>query len=975
MLSLFRKRTALVAVLSCAAVLPWSVQAQEEPAPATEDVAPADAAPAEGTPADGVAGQSAPLDTIPVPQDEAKGDVTQLDAIEVTGSRIKRTDFEGPSPIAIIGRQEIDKLGYTTVKDVLGNLSYNAGGSFDAGQSFSFARGTQSIDLRGFGAGRTLILLDGRRLPVFPQGLGGTNAFVDLSTIPASLIERVEILLDGASAIYGSDAISGVVNIITRKNFAGTMVTGRLSTTSGGGAGAQRLQILKGFTSGETAFQLVAEMTDQQKLLFTDRDYSSSDFLKGGNGSSFGSNFIADGADGIPGTDDDEIMPDPNCEQTLGRGGVSTPTRCRFDRSKFREWIPDSNKGSIYLRGDSKLGALDSFFRLGYYRGTQSVHLEHNPFQGGESGAFTANRIYPNSAFPDCGGSELLPGVPDPTDPGAPCPGYVPDGAPNDPTGMDGQGGYFNRRLVEFGQRGQDLVTESMNGVFGLSGYWGDFNWDAGISQNVVRITAASPTVLSSVLDNEVSNNGLDLFATIPDDIVRRASHTSFEKGISRNRALDGTIGGPAYFSLPGGEVRFATHLDLVDESYSDMFDAVTTNGDVFDGGSGGGGDRKLVGLGLELNLPILDSLEAGIAGRYDKYIDDSQVGGHFSPSAKLGYRPLDSVLLRASYGQSFRAPDLQRLFGATTAGFETVIDSVACKNAGGTNGTPVDPANANDPCLPIQSVPTITGSNPDLTEETGTNMNFGASWEAMEDLNFTLDYYQIRVEDLVTSLSGQQTLDACANTGQFCENITRDPNGNTLGTPSAGGSNQALITTRAVNVASQEIHGYDFRTSYTFRFTEWGDLRTEGNWSHLTSVKVRSTPDGPEVQQLKNQDYLVVPQDRQNVTADWSISHYGATLRADRVGEYAGGQAGLNPPKDQFVKPFLTFGLQLRNEFATAGTLRLGIDNLFNKEMSVDPSFAPGTPGVQNQYLGESTSFYSNPLGRQMYVQYEYTF
>jgi iron complex outermembrane recepter protein len=559
-------------------------------------------------------------------------------------------------------------------------------------------------------------------------------------------------------------------------------------------------------------------------------------------------------------------------------------------------------------------------------------------------------------------------------DEGGPCPGYVSSGDPNDPTPADGMGGFFNRRLVEHGLRGQQLTTESVNGVVGVAGFFGDFNWDMGVAYNVVRLTGVSPTVLSSVLDNEVSNRDLDMFQRIPGDVVRRTRHTQVERGVSRNTGLDGTVGGPLGFALPGGDIRFATHLDYVEETYGDLFDAVSTNGDVFDGGSGGGGTRSLVGLGAEFNLPVFDRLEVGVAARYDDYNDDSDTGSAVSPSLKVGYRPLDNLLLRASAGKSFRAPDLQRLFGATTGGFSTVIDTPSCDAAGGSPGTATDPTDPDDPCLPIQSVPVIVGSNPNLKEEEGRNFNFGASWEILQDLNVQADYYQISVDDLVTSLSAQQILDSCAYTGQFCDQIDRAPDG-TLGTPSAGGDSNALIRSGAVNIAEQEISGIDFRTSYRFVLGGWGDLHTEFNWSRLLSAKVRSQPGGPLVDQLDTVDTLILPRDRQNVTADWALGVYGATLRIDRVGEYPGQLAGIDVTDDEYVEPFMTLNLQGRMDFASLGILRLGIDNLLDEEFSTDPTFLPGTPGVQNQYLGNGTAFYSNPLGRQVYLQYEISF
>jgi iron complex outermembrane recepter protein len=272
-----------------------------------------------------------------------------------------------------------------------------------------------------------------------------------------------------------------------------------------------------------------------------------------------------------------------------------------------------------------------------------------------------------------------------------------------------------------------------------------------------------------------------------------------------------------------------------VDEKYTDVFDAVSTNGDVFDGGSGGGGERALVALGGELSLPVFSMLEVAVAARYDQYYDDSDTGGALSPSAKIGYRPFDNLLVRASAGRSFRAPDLQRLFGATTAGFETVFDTPRCLDAGGQKGEPVNPNDPDDPCLEIQSVPVTVGPNPDLKEEEGTNLNFGVSWEILQDLNLTADYYEIKVDDLVNSLSAQQILDLCGEQGQFCDQIERDPDG-TLGTPSAGGSNDALIRSTAFNIAKQEIHGYDVRLSYLFGLmNNWGQVRAELNWSRLS--------------------------------------------------------------------------------------------------------------------------------------------
>ena len=183
---------------------------------------------------------------------------TQLEKVEVTGSRIKRVDVEGPSPVTTISREEIQKLGYQNLTDILNNLSQNSGGTFGAAQEFGFAAGVQTVNLRGFGGNRTLILIDGRRLPVYPVGFNGVDNVVDVSVISADQIERVEVLSDGASAIYGSDAIGGVVNVITRKNINDTSASFRVGGTSHGGNANREATFSTGVATGKSSMSLGA---------------------------------------------------------------------------------------------------------------------------------------------------------------------------------------------------------------------------------------------------------------------------------------------------------------------------------------------------------------------------------------------------------------------------------------------------------------------------------------------------------------------------------------------------------------------------------------------------------------------------------------------------------------------------------------------------------------------------------------------
>jgi iron complex outermembrane receptor protein len=884
---------------------------------------------------------------------ESKDAAVELQKVEVTGSRLQRVDLEGPAPVTIITREEIARQGYITVTDILGDLSQNSGGEFNAGVSFFFARGSQSVDLRAFGAGRTLVLLDGRRLPVFPQGLNGTDQFVDLSSIPVALVERVEILTDGASAIYGSDAIGGVVNIITRKNIEQTTIAGRISGTSDGGGSARRLQFSTGSFDKDSSYALTAEYNRQNALQFADRDYSDSDYNFGGNGSGFGNTFV---------NDDGSTVVDPDCgtaDSPIGTDGRLVGSRCRFDRSKYRQWIPDSEKASVYLRGERNFDFGKFYTRLGYYQATQIFNLEPNAYSGGESFAFTSNQIVPLTNFP--------------IDPsfGGNSPGYVPSDAPNDPTPGDGMGGYFNRRLVEFGPRGGNLRTEALTGLIGLQGNWGLYNWDVGVSRNQSRVLQRTPTIISSVFDSMVSNEGLDLLQPIPEANIIRASHTQLERGVSSNILVDGTVTGPLGLTLPGGPALFAVHTDYNQEEYEDTFDNVSLNGDVFDGGTSGGGDRDYAALGLELNLPVLASLEVNLAGRYDKYIDDSETGSAFSPRISIGYRPISSLLLRASAGKSFRAPDLQRLFGGSTNGFFSVIDTPLCLAVGG------DPSAENPipECQPIQSVPGVVGANPSLEEEKGENFNLGVSWEILTGLNATVDAYHIKLKNIVDELDAQDILDKCALEGNFCGLITREPANNpvggVLGDPNTGGSSFALISATAQNLAVQQVEGVDVSLDYAFKLSGIGNFTTGVNWSVITSLLTQTSEADPEVQEI---GFSQIPKHRGNLSLDWTLSNLGVNVRGDWIGRFPG-EIIVEPAKDEeYIGSWITWNTQVRYSFGKWGTARMGVDNIFDKQPSRDPTYAGGGPNVQNQWLSNLVLF-SNPLGRQGYLQYEFNF
>ncbi|NGY06924.1 TonB-dependent receptor [Solimonas terrae] len=879
---------------------------------------------------------------------------TEPAEIIITGSRIRQVQKEGPTPVTIITRDDIDKAGYQSVTDVLEGMSQNTGGSFNTSTSFSFGAGAQTVDLKGFGSNRTLILIDGRRQAIDPVFLSQTNQSVDLSTIPLAMVDRIEVLTDGASAIYGSDAIGGVINIITKKSINGGMLSVRGGTTQHGGHDNGEIQFGAGVANDKMSLNVAASYNKSNRLMFTDRKYSESDATNGGTFSGYGSNFV-DPSGAL-------LASDPDCgtgnagDSTAG-AGVIVGTRCRFDRAKYREWYPDSERGSVTVWGDRTLPFLDAtaFGRFTYVKEQQAFRLEPFPYGGGE----TSNGVIPDSEFPDGRG-------------------LIPAGSPGNPTTGTGdeQDGYFNRRLVEFGGRGSDVSSQNYNGVLGVRGRLDDYDWEAAVSQSHASVyTRTRGNFISSVLDYLVLSRGLNLFDPIPQDVVDEAGYTPTSLGVSNNTGIDATVSGPLHIDLPGGPIQAALHWDYNHEDFSSRNDKLSVFGDTPDGAApDAAGSRSYYGLAFELQLPIINSLELGLAGRYDDYNINS-VGGQFSPKVSLAYRPLETVLVRASYGNTFRAPDLVALYAGQSSGFETVVDTRACRASGHNPGDDVPE------CADIQSVPVVNGSNPDLKSEKGWNWNVGVSWEIVKDLTVSVDHYTISLNNIVEVLTAQQVVDSCANEGLLCDQITDSVShpGSPSGLGNAvGGYSDAQISAGAANFASQRLKGTDTKIDYRIN-TGVGKFTNTLTWTWLQSLKVKIDPSAPAEEQLNYGGSVTVPRHRLSLVNDWSYSAYGAYVKTNFIGKLPGALPNETSgpiASDEFYPSFLTIDLQLRYTLpASLGMVRLGIDNILDRDFPLDPTEKVGGSNTANEFITGAGPSYFSPLGRAYYLQYEVTF
>ena len=891
----------------------------------------------------GLATTSAPV----VAQDQEDEEAADLGRQQVTGSRILRTDVEGPSPIVVIGREDFENQGYLTVQDALDALTQNTGGSFSQQFIFGFTPGASAVNLRGFGVGRTLTLIDGRRVPVYPLGIGGTTQFFDLASIPTAIIERIEIVTSGASAIYGSDAIGGVINIITRKDFDGLESRVRFGDTDEGGYETRQYEVVGGVSNGVTSAYLTMQYQENEELLSSQRDYAASDIadpLGRGVFSVIGANII----ELDPDTGNVILTPAPNCGESdgpLGGEGIAPGTPgsgvrfgfspCGFNRTEFRQLFPENDRVTISGRVDHQLDNGINLFAFMRWTSTDSrTQLEPFAYSGTALfGGESDNPVVPNN------GGQFI--------------------------GPNGGIAVYERRLVEYGPRSSEIESSSYGATIGATGLIGaDWEWEAAYSYNVQEVfSQRRGAIIISALENEI-DNGLDLFQPIPDEVVARTSFTPFTDAESQNDLFDLQISGFLPWDLPGGPIGLAAVAEFEQQEFFDRRDQITLLGDASDGGSAGGGERDRSAVGLEVSFPVLETVEVSAAARWDDYDDDSETGSAVSPMVALTWRPLDNMLFRGSWGETFRAPDLQRLFGSTTRAFTTVDDTVVCEALGGTLDEALDPSVVDgpnnpygagfDPCIQeIQSVPFTIGANSSLEEEEGESINLGFVWNITNDLAVSLDYYDTELENIIASPSGQFIITQCAaGIDLFCDLIERDANG-TL----SGGN----LTATAQNLSFQDIRGLDFTASYNLDTGTIGRFDFESQITWVDRVRTQFD-EGSDV--TEGVGLFSLPEWRTNFTTNWNLGNFGATLRAVYVGELGGINATAPLTSDEEVDDYITFNGQLRYQFSPNTEISFGVNNIFNEDPPTDP-----TDGQWPWYI--NAGGYYNPFGREFYIEW----
>jgi iron complex outermembrane receptor protein len=725
------------------------------------------------------AASAATISTQAFSADEEKAE--DVERIEVTGSRIKRTDLEGASPVTIITTEAMKVEGNFTVADALRGSTFNSFGSFSE-RSGSSAQSQATIDLRGAGSNRTLVLLDGKRLPGSPT-LGGQSA--NLNSIPMAAVERIEILTDGASSTYGSDAIAGVVNIILKKNYEGLEFNiGAGHRDRDEGTTSSEFSVIGGISNDKG--NITFAFDHQKRLGISDgaRDFTAAraEDLNGDGKIEI----YTDETDGwsyyganVASLDFSEIHASPLCDDLIAQYGEDT-----FKRMSMEEaWGPGSDVCAYAY-------ANVSYNRASIDRNTVFLDANYEVADGIEwfgRAMFVQNNSFGRYAPPAAAWNNM------------------PASSPHNPYGTDGNRGYF--RWVGIGTRDGNVSDYNQDYLTGLRGDldWNNATWEVYYHTNIADNKSVGEYYLSygGLAYNEA--NGIDLGS---DEGIANMKATTLQQSKS---TFDQYYAGMGFdmFELPGGAVAHYFGMEYQEISYADIYDGQSEAGLV--GGSAGNsasGYRDITAFFYEAALPVTDEVEVNLAVRYDDYSD---FGDNLAPKLSVRWQALENVVVRASYSEAFRAPGLDELHAATSFSAESAIDYAT----GATTLAQYD---------------TYYKSNPDLGAETSDYVNLGVAWDITDAVSLKVDYFKLSIDDVIQTKSVQALLDDEAKGLITSLSPTADTSNETFYLKRAAGPGTRLLEagTGYFNGIGFDIEGVDVALNGNLE-TEFGDISL--NW------------------------------------------------------------------------------------------------------------------------------------------------
>lgn len=832
------------------------------------------------------------------PDDESEPSSTELDRITVTGTRIKRVDVEGALPVTVIDREAIELSGESSAADLLRNQSFNSFGSFRA-QSGTNTQGASEIDLRGIGSGRSLVLIDGRRIPKNPTSTVGQ----DLSTIPLGAIERIEILSDGASAIYGSDAIGGVINVITRKDFQGAELMIGGATIDAGNGEREMGSILFGASRGSTTLMGGVSWNGRDISFVRDFDFEELDgqsFFSNNFSTvdpEFGDNF---NFTAIPGgcNDSDAFF---LLEDRFSLSGV----RCAYNFALVAADEASTHNRSLFLRGTHELNSdwqvwLNTDASMSYSFGRYAPFPDGSFFYGTPLAVDSPNN---------------------PTNPASSL--YDPAFGPNVPVN-------WWHRFDSIGPRDSEQDTKVYTMQFGATGWIGNAEVEFGLSRVKNKTYALSQNLLRGELASQLVGDGTyDLGDPDgnPRSVLLRMKKAGNEVFVYDQDEYFASIAWDL-FETDTGPVQWFLGAEQREERYRAELDYFEIQSYGF--------NRDVNSVFFESLAMLSENIELSVAGRYDDYSD---YGNDFSPKVALRWRVNDQLVTRMSWGEGFRAPELEISAAPLNSGITVVRDPQSCIAIG-----------RDEECF--FAVPVDTIISPVFTSEKSTQYSLGFAWQPSDWFSGSVDYYRIELDQAIGFFDSGDLLD---------RDIAGDPLPPGLGVERDPASGLLLNFTEGFsNLGGVDTSGIDLNAQFTF---ELGPGRLNSNFQLSYVFDYEVTVDETQIPRNEVGD-PGRPEARATISNSYEWGDFGFAWNvnyiADTYDEIVDGVG------EGHVPTWVTHDLQVNYFTSWDGKVTLGAQNVLNRL----PPLYVGDTFVRNYDFDLFNGF-----GRILYFRYTQTY
>ena len=855
--------------------------------------------------------------------DDHADDEAALEEVVVTGSRIKTSVSDAPRPVTVMNRLDIELSGMESVADVLRNSSYNSLGSFRERSGSSFGQ-VALVDLRGLGANRTAILVNGRRVPGNP--ITGSSA-VDLNSIPLSAVERIEVLTDSASAIYGADAIGGVINVIFRDDFEGFEFEIGGDRPTREGADSDHFNFTFGSQGEKSSVLFSGEWYKRNPIFDADRDYSRVVVRDNPNG-------------GLPRLDVDTVGVSgggntgfaTNFGEAFQIGGTCPGTAYIPISTPFG--IPGDGCGFGYADLSMQTGGIDR----------QSTYLDARYQISDNHEVYFENRYSRIESFgryaPAVGFIVVAPD--------APLNDYDPDGdGAMDPF-------FLFHRFIGHGNRDDQHSRTEFDNILGLQGTLdvaGGINYDVYARHYVYRTDAEGDTyVLTSNIEDAIADGSYNFLNPLDQSAAHQAailgtSATLFRDIQTEFNSFGLTLDG-AFLDLPAGQIDWAAGFESAEERYIDQYDNMREAGNITgSAGNSSEGGRKRWAAFAEFQIPVLDNLDVNLAMRHDDYDD---FGTEFSPQIAVRYKPIDQVTLRASWGEGFKAPDLGSIGQELSQSFDDVTDLVFCR----ANGI----ADANCPDTQVEQ---YQGGNPDLQAELSDSINIGIVVDPIDGLTFSVDWWKIEIEEAVALLDLQDVI-------QFEEAGTLPPGVIVNRDPTSGQITRCTTAVKApfcgiinpvANLAANDLEGVDVRAQYNVDTDALGSFQARIEYSKLRTYDQQSTPISAKGSVLGSEG---VPEYRYNFDLRWTYNDWTVSYAYHFIDGFEGATAVSK------YDSYNTMDLNVTWNTPWNGEISVGARNLTDEDPEIDSS---------GSYSDTTVLYLYDVAGRVPYVSYKHFF